>query len=80
MKTLGRQTPQCAKITPLVAGKQPMGIVFDNCHSAPLRNLANRVHLAAYPRIMHRDDRFGPVADQSLQTLLIEIQSVGTDV
>src|SRR6266581_9122639 len=75
-----RERAERAQEPPLVAPKQAVSIVFDQCYLWRPCERAERFHLTADPGIVNGHDRAGTRGDQRLHLSLIHIEGVGPDV
>ena len=80
VETLGGHTAEGAQVLALVAAEEAVGVVFHHCHPVAVGDLQDRVHFAADPGVVHRQDGPGAGAEQGLQAGLVEVEAVGADI
>ncbi len=57
-----------------------MRVVLDDRDAVPGGDLADRVHLAPDPGVVHHYDRTGARRDQAFEQTLVEVEGVGADI
>jgi hypothetical protein len=80
VEALGREAAELSRIRSFVAREQTMGIVLYDPNAVAGSRGQNRIHFARNSGIVNYDDRLGAGRYEGLQTTLVEIQSVGTNV